>query len=67
MAKNGSVGVNIALAGRVKRIEAELAAEKLKRRLAEQKLAGTKSALLRLQAVIARQRATDAERRAKHA
>jgi hypothetical protein len=63
MAKNGS---SIALAGRLSWIEAELAIKKQRRRRVEQQAAGLRSAVVRLQAVIAKQKAVEAERRAKH-
>jgi hypothetical protein len=52
----------VALAARVQRLESELQIERTRRIKVEQQLAGTRSALSRLKAVILRQRADDAER-----
>jgi hypothetical protein len=62
MAANGNGTNPAAVLGRLARAEKELEAERAKRRHAEQQLAGTRSALSRLKAVILRQRAEDAAR-----
>jgi hypothetical protein len=66
MAKTSN-GSGVALAGRLQRAEAAAEGERKRRRLVEQKFAGTRSAVARLQAVIARRRAEDAARKARSA
>jgi hypothetical protein len=61
----GSGKGTIVLAATVKRLEGELQLERQKRRLAEQKAAGLRSTVVRMQALIARKKAEDAERRAE--
>jgi hypothetical protein len=56
-----------ALVATVKRLESELTIERSRRLKAEQALAGQKSAVSRLQALLARRKADDAERRAQGA
>jgi hypothetical protein len=63
---NGNGG-STALAARVQRLESELADEKRRRQLAEQKAAGLRSAVVRLQASLLKRKAEDAERRAESA
>jgi hypothetical protein len=53
-----------ALVTRLRRAETELAAERIKRLAAEQKAAGLRSAVVRMQAMLARLKADDAECRA---
>jgi hypothetical protein len=64
MQQNGSNGP-AALLGRLARTEQALEAERSKRRHAEQQLAGTRSALVRLQAVVLKQKAAAAVRRTR--
>jgi hypothetical protein len=65
MAANGASAA--AVLGRLARAERDLEAERVKRRRAEHQLAGSRSAIKKLQVVIARQRVADAARRAGEA
>jgi hypothetical protein len=56
-----------AIIGKLWRAEAKLAAEGHKHRHAERQLAGTRSAVRKLQVLLARQKAAEAERRAEGA